>query len=210
MRFLSSICFVVGFTIGTTSLAGEQLLVENLANQVWGLPIEQITRKALPEGKEEQVLQVLRSKRVYSVLFRLNDQPAIDEFFAKYREKRGLDYQLVQQLGWCKAPYILDELAPSLYEGPDFEVRATSDGYYTDYGYTVLTAKVMTEILASAPEFPESVRKSVDPLVGEHPATMRAWWEANEKALREERYGDVKPVERGAPKAFLTPSPLHR
>ena len=116
MWYLNSFCVLASFMIAATGEAGEAVSVEHLANQVWGLPIERITRQSLPKGKEEEVLQVLRRKGVYDVLFRLNDQPGIDEFIAKYREKRGLGYRLVQELEMCKAPYILDELAPSLYE----------------------------------------------------------------------------------------------
>ena len=155
---------------------------------------EKIDRSVLPKGREEEVLAVLRSEHAYDALFRLNDQPAIDEFFAKYREKKGLDRMMVQTLERCNAPFILDELAPSLYEGPDFEMRKSTLGgeLHVDQGYAMTTAKMMSYIIAKAPEFPEAVRKSVGKGVG--PKGMRTWWEENQQALREGRYGEVSLV----------------
>ncbi len=196
MQLLKQIGFIALVGIGSSIASEESLSVQNLANKVAGKPMEQINRDVLPKGNEEAVLWVLRKERAYDALFRLNDQPAIDEFISKYRAKKGLDRFLPKYLKDCKAPYILDELAPFLYEGPDYEHRRSTTGgeYYDDHGCAQTTATAMGEIIAKAPEFSEAVRKSVNDRVGESPATMRAWWEKNQQALREERYGEVTPI----------------
>ena len=192
MRPLKLIGFVTLVMICSSVRAEEPLSVENLANKLLGIPTEKLTRDSLPKRKEQEVLAVLRKRHEYSELFRLNDQPAINEFIEQYRQERGFGPSFKQGLVRSKAPFILDELAPSLYVGPDFERRRTKDGEYSDQGCTMTTAAAMSAIIAEAPEFSEAVRKSVG--AGVHPQTMRAWWEENQQALREERYADVKPI----------------
>jgi len=178
--------------------------IENMANQIRSIKRSNLTVSDLPKGYEEKVLAQLRKERAVADLIRLNDQETIDKSIEEYKAVKGKDSMLRQKLESCCAPWILDELAPLLYEEEVPVMRYWAEGMTgnNDYGYSMSVAEIMTTIVGKSPEFSEVVRKTADtanpyPYRCLHPERvtwMRKWWEINQNAILAERFADVTPI----------------
>jgi len=164
----------------------------NLAHQIVGIPLEELTEEDLDTEHAEGILVALRDMKSYRTLFRLNDQETIDLAVEKMRETEGKYWRLRESLRTSKSPYVIDDIAPLLYLEDTAEVRFFHDSF-RDMGFSKTIAEIMLTIASEAPEFSEAVRAEAS-LPGASIERMREWWEANEEALSEERFDDVKPI----------------
>lgn len=178
--------------------------IENMTYKVVAGKRADLTKADLPAGFENEVLAQLRKIHFIADLIRLNDQVTIDKVIQQYKEVQGKDTALRNALENCCAPWILDELAPLLYEEDSLNPRSWHDsfGVSWDVGYSMSVAEVMTTIVGKSPEFSDEVRKTatasnpypyhcIDPM---RIALMRNWWKLNKDAILAERFAEVGPI----------------
>jgi len=177
-----------------------------MANHIRGIPQSELSREDLPEGYEEAVIADLRFQTAITELLRLNDQVTIDGIIARIREariERTLVYPrndehhgffLMQDFKYCRAPFIIDELAPLMYEGIGMLQYRESDGPIEPWEFRQWVAGAVAKVVENSLEFSPEVRASAKAYRRGNAEIVLVWWEENRTALIEERYGDVTPM----------------
>ncbi len=158
----------------------------------------EITTNDLPEGRADDVLYVLRRENSIPELLRLKDQVTIDKRMAQFIAARGQGRMLRRWLKESCSPWMLERLAPLLYEEDVPHRRPGEDDDLGDMGYSMTVAAIMANIVATSREFPEEVRKAAAGIPGlasnynsELITVMRRWWETNGAHVRAEQYDKV-------------------
>jgi hypothetical protein len=192
------------------------------AVRLQNMRITEVTTNAFTVGREEELLQELRKRKAIILLLRLRDRKTTEDVLKEFKGARGKCSGRRIALAKSCAPWLLDDLAPLLYEEDTFYKREWNEGGdgHSDFGYSMSVAQIMTRIIASSPEMPAEVRGSAGALRGVDENSlhvglldmMRQWWKVNESALREERYAEVTPPAFVRPKATSgvqdSPAPL--
>lgn len=193
----------------------EALRLENMR-------IAEVTTNALTEGREEDILQELRKRKAIGLLLRLRDPKTTEDVLKQFKAARGKCSGLRRALANSCAPWLLDDLAPLLYEEDSFYPRKWNEGGdgHSDFGYSMSVAQIMTTIIANSPEIAAEARGSAGALRGVDANSldaglldmMRRWWKVNEDATREESYAELSPPSFAKPQATSgvtdAPAPL--
>lgn len=177
--------------------------IGDIANEIAVIPRNEISADDLPQGLEEDVLEVLRQRNDSSTLIHLNDQKMIDKWVESYKAIEGKSFMknlLLQHRMY--APYMIDELAPLLYIDDSLAIRTFNDESGTiDQGLSHSAALGIASIATKSPQFTEAVHRSAKEILDTHRGsdaliyTLRNWWESNEPAFRSEDYSEVQPIQ---------------
>ena len=198
LALLTSASFAAESSDATETKRSARREAERISNQ----SRVEVSTNTLPRGRESQVLGEMRRRGDVERLIRVRDQQTIDESVERFIAARGVVGGLRHRLQRCASPWLLVRLGPLLYEEDEPNYRRGVDDAPSDYGYSMSVAQIMLCIAAEAPEFTDATRAAAKDLeyrgvkVGLNPGLIkmtRRWWEANEVALREERYRDVTP-----------------
>ena len=182
----------------------------NLASRFTHLPLSEQTMANLPKGREEEVLNTLIKEKQSEVLLRLNHGPTIDRIVGEFKQLDGKAEGWRRTMERSGSPYIIDELAPQLYETDVMKARDHGGDWGSDYGESAQAAEIIGQLIIRAPEFPPEVKEWAKQHLGIPGKDLiqagRAWWELNRDALLANQFDQVK-VPASYPKSNTVPIP---
>jgi hypothetical protein len=185
----------------------------NLASHFAHLPLSEQTMANLPKGREEEVLNTLIKEKQSEVLLRLNHGPTIDRIVGEFKQLDGKAEGWRRTMERSGSPYIIDELAPQLYETDVMKARDHGGDWGSDYGESAQAAEIIGQLIIRAPEFPPEVKEWAKQHLGMPGKDIiqagRAWWELNRDALLANQFDQVK-VPASYPKSNTVPIPPPR
>ena len=183
-----------------SSFGNDASIVKKYTDELRSTPVKDIHLDSIPIDILDQIIAELRKGDYnHRTLLRLGDDGTIEEVIKYYREREGGDRTVNEAILNSASPWMIEELAEFLYVDDGIRPREwTRDMIgWGDWGISHLTAEIIIEITATAPEFSEDTRRSAAMMFSRRPdfvADIITWWEENEAHFENEEYHLVRPV----------------